>query len=58
MGRAETKEIKMLRKYGTDVTQRVTGVEKTEEAEQIQATAARQEWTAEDERDLQDEAER
>jgi hypothetical protein len=47
----------MLRKYGTETSQQVTGVEPTPEAEEIRTTAARkQEWDAEDEQGLQDEA--
>lgn len=45
----------MLRKYGTDASQQVTEVEPTGEAEKIDKTAAAQEWTPEDERDLQEE---
>lgn len=47
-----------LRKYGTDVTQQVTGVEETDEAKRIEKTASAQEWTPQDEGDLQDETER
>jgi len=57
MARVERSEAMALRKYGTDVTQRVTGVESTEEAERIKTTASARPWTEEDERDLQDEVE-
>lgn len=45
----------MLRKYGTDTTQRVTGVEETDEAARIEKTASAAPWAEEDERDLRDE---
>lgn len=47
----------MLRRYGTDASQRVTAVETPDGDEEISKTAAQKEWTDEDEGDLLRESE-